>query len=196
MAGVALVPWKLFANPQGYFSNWLVGLSTFTGSALGVMLVDYFWVHRQRLNIRDLFAEPGTLSMYWYSQGFNGRALVACGLGILPVMPGFIIHMMGLRDLHGFVHFVRVVYDYAWFLALALTSLLYAILSRSRRSTRTCASSASTCKHLSQDEEENGALDRDDIHLIADHPPEDDRNDSTLESPEGSGNPKLYGAAS
>ena len=41
--------WKLFADPQGYFSNWLVGLSTFTGSALGIMLVDYFAVHRQRL---------------------------------------------------------------------------------------------------------------------------------------------------
>ena len=85
--GVLIFPWKLIADPSGYIFTWLVGYSSLLGPIGGIMIVDYFFIRRQQLQVNDLYQLQGT---YTYQKGFNQVALIALLLGILPNVPGFL----------------------------------------------------------------------------------------------------------
>ena len=53
----------------------------------GILLADYWIVHRQRYSVPDLYTPDG---MYNYGKyGTNWRAVVAFVLGWVPLLPGF-----------------------------------------------------------------------------------------------------------
>src|SRR5690349_8897994 len=66
--GILIFPWKLIADPNGYIFTWLVGYSSLLGPIGGIMIVDYFFIRRQKLLVNDLYKEQG---IYTYSRGFN-----------------------------------------------------------------------------------------------------------------------------
>src|SRR5207253_5794139 len=83
--GVAMMPWKLLADPRGYIFKWLVGYSGGLGSIAGVLIADYFIVRRQRLRLADLYRRQGA---YRYVRGWNPAAVIATLLGCVAAWIG------------------------------------------------------------------------------------------------------------
>jgi NCS1 family nucleobase:cation symporter-1 len=42
LIGIAMMPWKLIADPSGYIFTWLIGYSALLGPIGGIMIADYF----------------------------------------------------------------------------------------------------------------------------------------------------------
>ena len=126
IAGILIFPWKLIADPGGYIFTWLVGYSSLLGPVGGILIVDYYFIRRQQLSVNELYEPAG---MYSYRTGFNGHALVALLLGIVPNIPGFLANV-GLVSHDAFPSWVLQVYNYAWFVGFFIAgSSYYALMS-------------------------------------------------------------------
>ena len=117
--GIFMMPWKLIADPQGYVFTWLIGYSSLLGPIGGILLVDYFLLRKQKLVVEDLYKKDG---VYWYSGGFNTKALMAFILGVLPNVPGFLKQIQVVKEIPGVF---ETIYSYAWFVGLPLAGLVY-----------------------------------------------------------------------
>lgn len=124
--GIAIMPWKLIETTDGYIFTWLIGYGALLGPLLGIMLADYWLIRRQVLNVPALFQVEGE---YGFRGGWNPAALIAFALAVLPNIPGF-LHVAfpgGFAWVPGF--FVEL-YNYAWFVGLGLSAVLYLLLMR------------------------------------------------------------------
>lgn len=119
-----MCPWRIFSSANNLVTRFLVGYSMVTGSILAVMLVDYYIVHKQNMNVHHLYdLQPG--SPYWFTAGFNWRAGVAVVLGISLCFPGFLAEL-------GAIHVgqtLNIAYKLSWFVSFFLTGFLYAVLN-------------------------------------------------------------------
>jgi NCS1 family nucleobase:cation symporter-1 len=131
--GIAMMPWKLYSDASAYIFTWLLGYSSLMGALGGILIADYWVVRRQRLVLPDLFREQGA---YTYRGGVNPRALVALGLSVLPVIPGFIRAVTTPGGMVAQPNFFDRLYSYAWFVTFTLSFLIYLALMRRER-TRT-----------------------------------------------------------
>jgi NCS1 family nucleobase:cation symporter-1 len=132
--GILIFPWKLIADPSGYIFTWLVGYSSLLGPIGGIMIADYFFIRGQRLHVDDLYRLNGR---YTYTSGFNGKAVIALLLGILPNVPGFLttVHLVNADT---FWAPLSNLYHYAWFVGFAVSGLSYlALMRRSKAQART-----------------------------------------------------------
>jgi nucleobase:cation symporter-1, NCS1 family len=127
--GILIFPWKLIADPSGYIFTWLVGYSSLLGPVGGIMIVDYYFVRKQRLELDDLYNTHGT---YRFSNGFNPNAIAALLLGILPNVPGFLttIKVVG-ADV--FPQWVSGLYHYAWFVGFGISGIIYWTLMKNKK---------------------------------------------------------------
>ncbi|WP_381563806.1 NCS1 family nucleobase:cation symporter-1 [Streptomyces eurythermus] len=119
VAALVVTPWNLFSNPTvvNYF---LGGLGAFLGPLFGVIMVDYYWVKRGRIDVDALFdARPG--SPYHYRKGVNPKALWA----FLPAA--------AVAAVLALVRSFGAVSPYSWFIGTALAAGLYAALCRRER---------------------------------------------------------------
>ena len=120
--GILIMPWKLIADPSGYIFTWLIGYSALLGPVIGIILVDYFLIRKTELNVEDLYRSKGIYA------GVNPVAIIALVIGVLPNIPGFLANV-GLYSGSGFI--VNL-YNYAWFIGLGISSLVYYVLMRKR----------------------------------------------------------------
>jgi NCS1 family nucleobase:cation symporter-1 len=120
--GIVIMPWKLIADPTGYIFTWLIGYSALLGPVIGIILVDYFLIRKTELNVEDLYRSSGIYA------GVNPVAIIALVVGVLPNIPGFLANV-GLYSGSGFV---VDLYNYAWFIGLGISSLVYYVLMRGR----------------------------------------------------------------
>ncbi|MDH4019860.1 MAG: NCS1 family nucleobase:cation symporter-1 [Xanthomonadales bacterium] len=120
--GILIMPWKLIADPSGYIFTWLIGYSALLGPVIGIILVDYFLIRKTELNVEDLYRSKGIYA------GVNPVAIIALVIGVLPNIPGFLANV-GLYSGSGFV---VDLYNYAWFIGLGISSLVYYVLMRNR----------------------------------------------------------------
>ena len=119
IGSVLLMPWKLFANPE-LIHYTVEGLASVIGPIYGIMLVDYYWVRRTRIDVPALFSMSSE-HPYWYRNGANPRAIKALlGASLVSVWLNFTPY---LGDLH---HFSLLV-------GALLSAVLYAVLSRDLR---------------------------------------------------------------
>jgi NCS1 family nucleobase:cation symporter-1 len=109
--GVLMMPWKLIADPSGYIFQWLLGYSGGLGSIAGVLVADYWLVHKSRLRLLDLYKKEGEYS--FSSLGTNWGAIVATALGCL-------LSWLGLA-----VPKLKVLFDYAWFVGFFVAGAAY-----------------------------------------------------------------------
>ncbi|MER5541850.1 NCS1 family nucleobase:cation symporter-1 [Streptomyces sp. NPDC002589] len=119
VAALLVTPWNLFSNPTvvNYF---LGGLGAFLGPLFGVIMIDYYWVKRGKVDVDALFdARPG--SPYHYRRGVNPKALWA----FLPAA--------AVAAVLALVKSFSDVAPYSWFIGTALGAALYALLSRGER---------------------------------------------------------------
>lgn len=124
--GILIQPWRLVADPTGYIFTWLVGYSALLGAIGGILICDYFLIRRAKLDLIKLYQKDGP---YWYSGGWNVKALVALVVGIVPNLPGFLgtIKVMEVPKIW------MTLYNYAWFVGFGLSFATYAALSWGER---------------------------------------------------------------
>jgi NCS1 family nucleobase:cation symporter-1 len=118
--GILIMPWKLIADPSGYIFTWLIGYSALLGPIIGIILVDYFLIRKTELNVEDLYRSKGIYA------GVNPMAIIALVIGVLPNIPGFLANV----GLYSGTGFVVNLYNYAWFIGLGISSLVYYVLMR------------------------------------------------------------------
>ena len=121
--GILIFPWKLLADPQGYIFVWLIAYSALLGSLAGIMICDYFVVHKTRLNLAELYKPNGQY------RGWNLRAWVAFTAGLLPVLPGFLV-TVGVLQAPSVGAFWTDLYSYAWFVTFLLSFVVYWLLAK------------------------------------------------------------------
>ncbi len=126
--GILIFPWKLIADPSGYIFTWLVGYSGLLGPIGGIMIVDYYFIRKQRLELDDLYKTHG---IYRFFNGFNTIAIVALLAGIIPNIPGFFT-TINVIDKDVFPHWVSDLYHYAWFVGFGISGIVYWILMKKR----------------------------------------------------------------
>ena len=93
------------------------------------MIVDYYFIRKQQLVLRDLYETKG---IYSYSSGFNNKAVIALLLGILPNVPGFLLTIKAVSD-DVFPHWISGLYHYAWFVGLFISGGIYWILMQKKK---------------------------------------------------------------
>ncbi len=125
--GIAMMPWKLYADASAYIFTWLIGYSSLMGAIGGILIADYWVLRKQVLSVPDLFALEGH---YTYSGGTNPRAMIALVLAILPVAPGFLHAAMTPGGIVANPTILDTLYTYAWFVTFALSFVVYLALMR------------------------------------------------------------------
>jgi nucleobase:cation symporter-1, NCS1 family len=119
--GILIFPWKLVADPSGYIFTWLVGYSSLLGPVGGIMIVDYYFIRRQQLNVQALYKEKGE---YSYNDGFNVKAIIALIAGILPNVPGFFVTIKAIPA-NEVATWLTQLYHYAWFVGFFVSGIVY-----------------------------------------------------------------------
>jgi NCS1 family nucleobase:cation symporter-1 len=132
-----MCPWKLLADPSGYIFQWLLGYSGGLGSIAGVLVADYWFVKKRKLDLADLYRTDGR---YAYGEAapakteageageagekkparttFNGSgtnpiAVVATLLGCTFAWIGVVVPPL------------RPLFDYAWFVGAGVAAVVY-----------------------------------------------------------------------
>lgn len=126
LIGIAMMPWKLVANPSGYIFTWLIGYSALLGPIGGIMIADYYVYRRRLLNVPDLYRADGE---YRYSNGSSWVAISALFAGVLPSLPGFLATVK-LTDGASVPPFLLGLYNYAWFVGFGIAFVVYLVLRK------------------------------------------------------------------
>jgi NCS1 family nucleobase:cation symporter-1 len=128
--GILIFPWKLVADPTGYIYTWLVGYSGLLGPVGGIMIADYYFIRKQKLDVNDLYNNNG---QYSFGKGYNNKAILALLLGILPNVPGFLVTVKAIAA-DTVPGWISNLYNYAWFVGFFISGILYILLMRSYKS--------------------------------------------------------------
>src|ERR1044072_2763139 len=113
--GILMQPWRLLADPSGYIFAWLVVYSVGLGSIAGVLIADYWFVRKKRLELGDLYRPQGA---YTYNGGWNWPAVLATLIGCALAWIGLIVDPL------------RPLYNYAWFVGFGAAALTHLLLMR------------------------------------------------------------------
>jgi nucleobase:cation symporter-1, NCS1 family len=126
--GIVSFPWKLYEDVGAYIFTWLVGYGSLLAAFGAVMIGDYWLLRRTQLQVVELY-RPGPGGRYWYSGGFNVRALVAVLIGVIPVVPGFLHAATTKGGVVADPNFLDQLYRYGVFVAFGLAAVSYFALS-------------------------------------------------------------------
>jgi NCS1 family nucleobase:cation symporter-1 len=121
--GVAMMPWKLVADPTGYIFTWLIAYSALLGPIGGVLIADYFVCRRCQLNVSALYQREGE---FRFTNGYSLVALVALAVGALPSLPGFLVNVKLIAP-DSVPSILSELYNYAWFVGFAVAFVVYII---------------------------------------------------------------------
>ena len=133
--GVISFPWQLYEDVGAYIFTWLVGYGSLLASFLAVMVVRLLAAAAARLNVEELYRwGPG--GEYWFSNGYNWRALVAVAAGVIPVLPGFLNAATTEGGVVADPNFFDELYRYGVFVAFGLSAIAYIGLMRAQSTAR------------------------------------------------------------
>jgi len=122
LGGWALSPWKILASAPGFLS-FVNGYTVFIAPIIGIILTDYWLVHRTRVDLPAMYRPHGR---YTYTCGVNWRAVVAMAVSLPPTFPGFIDNVKGTVGTGVGSH----LFDVAFLLGFSLASSVYFTLSK------------------------------------------------------------------
>jgi nucleobase:cation symporter-1, NCS1 family len=125
--GILIMPWKLLSSAETYIFNWLIGYSALLGPIAGIMVVDYWLLRKQELDVPDLYRTNGRYA------GVNPIAVIALIIGVLPNLPGF---LKSAHLVEGPPNFFDDLYVYAWFTGFTIAGAIYYLGMRARAGAR------------------------------------------------------------
>jgi NCS1 family nucleobase:cation symporter-1 len=111
-----IMPWRLMATAATYVTGWLGTSADLLGPVAGILVADYWLVHRKQLSVADLYKENG---IYRYSGGYNLRAIVALVLAL------------GVSQIGRIVEAMRWLTDIGWITGFVVGGLVYVVLQGS-----------------------------------------------------------------
>ncbi|KAH9035685.1 NCS1 nucleoside transporter family [Lactarius hengduanensis] len=122
LGGWVFCPWKVLASAPGFLS-FLSGYTVFIGPITGIMMTDYWLVHRTRVDVPAMYRPHGR---YRYTYGVNWRAATAMLVSVLPAFPGLV------HSINASVHVGAGTrpFDIAYLLGFTLASTVYFALSK------------------------------------------------------------------
>ena len=121
LVGVVMMGWELLrkleviisdVSVESMYSNWLLGYSSLLGPIAGIMVVDYFLIRKQQLDLPGLYTGTGAYPAW------NWRGFVAF---LVPVALTIFAQMTG--ELSWF-------YSYGWFTGSLLGGLIYFVAGK------------------------------------------------------------------
>ncbi len=119
--GILLMGWELLrklewvqsdVSVEGMYSNWLLGYSSLLGPIAGIMIIDYFIIKKQNLNLADL-----------YQVGKSYPNVNVAGMVALLVPVALTIIAITTNSIMWF-------YSYGWFTGSLLGGLIYYFMSK------------------------------------------------------------------
>jgi len=118
VGSIFITPWNLYNNPEVIHYT-LDILGSFIGPLFGILIADYYLVQKQKINVDALYSMDPR-SAYWYSNGYNRKAVWA-------MVPGAAVPMLCvlLPALHGAA-------NYAWFIGTGVGFAAYVLLNRGK----------------------------------------------------------------
>ncbi|TLS43744.1 NCS1 family nucleobase:cation symporter-1 [Streptomyces montanus] len=133
--GILIFPWKLISTPEFYIFTWLGVVGGLLGTVAGILIADYWIVRRTVLHVADLYTPGGR---YWYSGGWNWRAVAAFVVGGVLAVGGSYstVNDKGAKQgpfpVDGLIPFLKPLADYGWAVGLGASLLLYVVLMGGR----------------------------------------------------------------
>jgi NCS1 family nucleobase:cation symporter-1 len=121
VGGWVMCPWEILASAPGFLS-FMSGYTVFLGPFAGIMVVDYWAVHRGNVDVPAMY-DPNGRYRYW--KGINWRAAVALLFSITPTLPG-LIHDINKNIFVGNAAFL---FDIAWIYGFTSAGGIYYVLS-------------------------------------------------------------------
>ena len=113
LIGVVILPWNLYNSPL-VIEYFLGGLGAVLGPFFGVIMTDYWWVRRARVNVPDLYS-TATRGDYHYRDGINPRALAALLPAALIAVAISLLPMFAAAA------------GFSWFIGAVIAGLLHAL---------------------------------------------------------------------
>ncbi len=119
--GIILMGWELLrklgwvqsdVSVEGMYSNWLLGYSSLLGPIAGIMIIDYFIIKKQNLNLADL-----------YLPGKSYPNVNVAGMVALFVPVALTIIAITTNSIMWF-------YSFGWFTGSILGGLIYYLMSK------------------------------------------------------------------
>ena len=107
--GIVICPWWLMNDIAGI----LILVSGFLGPVLGIMLCDYFFIRKKRIQLAELYKEDGA---YSFTGGFNTKAMISLLLGIGAALIWYLVPSLAYLS------------DLAWFTGFFVAFLVYYVL--------------------------------------------------------------------
>ncbi len=122
VASVFITPWNLFNSPAVIHYT-LDVLGAFIGPLFGILIVDFYVVKRQRVDIDALYSESPS-GRYYYERGVNWTCIKAIVPAVLlallaSFLPGMLSDAPWMKDVASF----------AWFVGAAAGGLFYRTLA-------------------------------------------------------------------
>ena len=113
---VLILPWNLYNSPL-VIVYFLSGLGALLGPLFGVIMVDYWFVRKGRIDVPALYSEDPN-GAYFYSRGVNLRAVAAFIPAafiaiVLALMPGF-----------------HLVSPFSWLIGAGIAAMVYLIIAK------------------------------------------------------------------
>ncbi|KAF8890615.1 NCS1 nucleoside transporter family [Infundibulicybe gibba] len=121
IGGWALCPWEILASAPGFLS-FMSGYTVFLGPFAGIMVVDYWLIHKGNVDVPAMY-DPNGRYRYW--KGINWRAAVALLLSVTPSLPGLIANINTNIKVGNVIH----LFDIAWLFGFFSASGIYWVLS-------------------------------------------------------------------
>jgi NCS1 family nucleobase:cation symporter-1 len=116
LIGLLFFPWLWFKDADSIFKV-LGGIGGILGPVTGIMLADYFGLRHQRYQVADLYRYDGPYAAWG---GWNFAGIGAFIIGGLAALSGLIVPALAF------------LYDFSWFIGVAVGAVAYLALSRLR----------------------------------------------------------------
>jgi len=116
LIALVITPWNLYNSPD-IINTFLGGLGALLGPLFGVIMIDYYALRRQRVDVEDLFREQGR---YAYRRGWNPLAVMAFIVGSVPAAVVALTPGLAMWA------------PFSWFIGAAISGIAYAVLARGR----------------------------------------------------------------
>ncbi|KAF7556446.1 hypothetical protein G7Z17_g1424 [Cylindrodendrum hubeiense] len=94
--GYLIQPWRFVEQP-GVFISVLSAFGMFISPLAGIGSVDFWIVRQRKWKVPDLYI-GNSKSIYWYTFGWNWRAMAAWCIVIWPSFPGFVASVTSSTD--------------------------------------------------------------------------------------------------
>lgn len=116
LGSVFITPWNLFNSPE-LIHYTLDVLAAFIGPLFGILIADFYFIKKQKIDIDDLFNDQPN-GVYWYKNGVNPKAI------------GALIPAVSIGLVFTLVPAVQHLAPFNWFIGAFLGASFYFILAR------------------------------------------------------------------